>query len=1347
VLSIFVSHSRHDQKSADEIAAAAARVGVEAIFLDFDPDTGAGAGAEWEKRLHDRLRGCRAVILALTPSWLASPWCRIVLAQARALGKTMLPVACAPLGEQVLPEFQAGDLIKWGTGPTRLEERLRPLALEFTQSFKLDRSRPPYPGLHAFEAADAAVYFGRDAEIRAVIERLDGHRIQGEPRLVVVTGLPGVGKSSLLKAGILPQLARRPQDWRLLPVIRPQEAPETLAKVADDSAATLLLPIDQLEDIVTLASAAERAAFVRALASALGGAHPMMVLATGRSDLLAGLLDASELAPLTETWPLSPMPLDRIPRIIEGPAAVAGIGLERGLAEAIRRDLQAPPALPLLAHTLRLLHERAGEAWKLGLDDYHSLGDPALALNPIENSVRLAADQAVRALKPSEAELAALRDAFVSRLVRRERGENLPQPARERDLPADSLRLVRALTEARLLSARPSAANGEDGSIEIAHEALLAAWPLVAQWLAEEKEFLSDRERIARAHAAWSAAADHQKPHALLGGILLARARDWLAQYPQRFGAEMTELKAFIVESAKKVDADEARLAAQEARARRSERRVVALALVLAFLFLGITAFSGWQYVLARQRETVARQAEFAAAQAEMAATQAAAASKEAQAQAVAERERAAAREARAVEEQARALVQRQRSLAAVAATEQLRGNLDRALRFAVLAARGSREERDAAPEQAARTALAAALFQADWSLVLSTHEDQVASAAFSPDGKRIVTASADATARIFDAMTGEEIMLLRGHGDFVNSAAFSPDGTRIVTASADKTARIWDTATGKEITILRGHDNWVIAAAFSPERRRVVTASADGTARIWDAAAAKETALLRGHDGYVTAAAFSPDGRRIVTASADKTARIWDATSGRQIDFLRHQDAVWSAGFSPDGARIVTASADAVAHVWNAATGRELAQLRGHEDRVQSAVFSPDGKRILTASNDRTARIFDAATGKELAVLRGHEGSVRSAGFSPDGKRVVTASNDRTARVRETVANRELATLRAHEGSVNAAVYGPGGNRIVTASDDGTARIFESASGREIMALRGHDSAVRAAAFSPDGKRVVTASRDRTARIFDAENGSEPLVLRGHEGALNFAAFSPDGKRVVTASDDNTARIFDAAAGKEILALRGHEAAVNSAAFSPDGSRIVTASADRTARIFDAATGEETLTLIGHESFVQSAAFSPDGRRIVTASADRTARVWDAATGSMLAVLRGHELIVTAAAFSPDGTRIVTASADKSARIFDAASGRELAQLRGHDGIVNSAAFGPDGMRILTASADRTARVWDAAFAAMSAKALVAAACERPLHGLASLTRDEMRIAGYPDETPELDVCAPPSP
>jgi predicted oxidoreductase (fatty acid repression mutant protein) len=210
--------------------------------------------------------------------------------------------------------------------------------------------------------------------------------------------------------------------------------------------------------------------------------------------------------------------------------------------------------------------------------------------------------------------------------------------------------------------------------------------------------------------------------------------------------------------------------------------------------------------------------------------------------------------------------------------TKLLRGEIDSALR---LASRGTRIDlalpSDVVKASAAAAALAAAVSQANWRFALGGHDDYVYSAAFSSDGSRIVTASEDKTARIWDAASAKEIAVLRGHVGTVLSAAFSPDGSRIFTASSDST-RIWDTASAKEIAVLRGHVGTVLSAAFSPDGSRIVTASWDNTARIWDAASAKEIAVLRGHDYYVQSAAFSSDGSRIVTASWDKTARIWDA-------------------------------------------------------------------------------------------------------------------------------------------------------------------------------------------------------------------------------------------------------------------------------------------------------------------------------------------------------------------------------------------------------------------------------------------------------------------------------------
>jgi len=581
--------------------------------------------------------------------------------------------------------------------------------------------------------------------------------------------------------------------------------------------------------------------------------------------------------------------------------------------------------------------------------------------------------------------------------------------------------------------------------------------------------------------------------------------------------------------------------------------------------------------------------------------------------------------------------------------------------------------------------------------LVITGHTDIVGDAVFSPDGRRVLTSSYDKTARIWDGITGRQLLSVSGHAQRLRSTTFSPDGRRIAAASMDGTARIWDAVTGQQLLVLNGHTKAAQTVAFSPDGRRVVTASEDRTARLWDATTGEQRMVFIGHQDGLLDARFSPDGRQIVTSSRDDTARIWDVETGRQLrSLIGHSDRVNSADFSPDGRRIVTSSYDDTARIWDARSAQQMLVLSINTG-IERATFSPDGDYVVTASFDAVARIWDAVNGRQLRVLSGHTKNVESAVFSPDGRKVVTASNDGTARIWAITSARLRLLMRGHTDRVNGAVFSPDGQRVATASDDNTVRIWDARSGRELMVLKGHADRVLCVAFSPDGRRIVTGSNDRTARIWDARSGVQLLVLNGHTNRVASAAFSADGRFIVTGSYDKTARIWDAANGRPLLVLSGHSDRVSGAAFSPDGRLVATGSYDKTASIWDRSTGHQMLVLRGHTDHLTGVAFSPDGRQVVTISEDTTARIWDTASGEQLRILSGHTDTIEGVAFSPDGQRVATSADDKTARIWDAMSGEQLLVIAGHTDSVETASFSPDGRDLLTASDDRTVAIWDA--------------------------------------------------
>jgi WD40 repeat protein len=491
-------------------------------------------------------------------------------------------------------------------------------------------------------------------------------------------------------------------------------------------------------------------------------------------------------------------------------------------------------------------------------------------------------------------------------------------------------------------------------------------------------------------------------------------------------------------------------------------------------------------------------------------------------------------------------------------------------------------------------------------------HQAPVNDASFSPDNHRVVTASDDKTARVWDVETGRSVMVLNGHAAAVLRAVFSPDGRWVLTRSSDRTSRIWEVATGNAIHVLSGHRDVLNAAIFSSDGRRVATVSSDGTARLWDANSGQTLQLIKVPQGRVDSVVFSADSRRIATTQG-KTVRMFKTEP--EVKVLSHAQRVWRAAFSADGRRIATASADKTASIWDAETGKLVVSLGGHQKAVSSVAFSREGRRVLTGSEDGTARIWDVETGKTIAVFIGHGDTVESVAFSPDARRVVTASFDKTARVWDAETGKPVAVLDGHTDYVYDAAFSPDGLRIITGSRDGTARIWDAASGAGLIRLSGDANEVRHAAFSPDGRRIITATVRRlhsnenaAARLWDAETGKQLLVLAQDKVSI-FAVYSPDGRRVLTVGSASGS-VWDAETGELIVLLLGHTDALIRGAFSKSGARIVTGSRDKTARIWDAATGK-TVGILTHDQMVYMAEFSHDERRVVTASEDTTARVW----------------------------------------------------------------------------------------------------------------------------------------
>jgi WD40 repeat protein len=491
--------------------------------------------------------------------------------------------------------------------------------------------------------------------------------------------------------------------------------------------------------------------------------------------------------------------------------------------------------------------------------------------------------------------------------------------------------------------------------------------------------------------------------------------------------------------------------------------------------------------------------------------------------------------------------------------------------------------------------------------ITLRGHASGVSCVTFSPDGQRLASGSDDGTIKLWDANTDAEnltqrawiqrnrpaseaeILTFRGDSR-VSAVAFSPDGERLASASADSRVKVWNVTDGAEMLTMRGHQGSVYSVSFGPDGQRLTSAGDDGTVKLWDASSGVEILTLRGHKGSVHSVAFSPNGQRLGSSSSDLTIKLWDAHSSSEVLTLHaHTGVVNAVAFSPDGQRLASASPDDTVRLWDATSGAEVVTLRFTTDSypnpkppfcwVKSIAFTPDGRGLASAWRDGSVKLSNTANGAERFTQWMHKGHVPSVALSPDGRRLASAS-DKTIKVWDAASGSEVLLLLGHTGSVCSVTFSPDGQRLASGSWDKTVKLWDAVTGAEILTLRGHTHWVNSVSFSPDGQHLASASSDKTVKLWDVTGGAEMRTLSGHTDYVTSVTFSPNGQRLASASSDRTVKIWDATSGAEILTLRGHTNDVTSVAFNSDGQRLASASYDGTVRLWDVVPAGTRATL-----------------------------------------------------------------------------------------------------------------------------------------------------------------------
>ncbi len=1111
------------------------------------------------------------------------------------------------------------------------------LPIESAISIQPDDTISPYQGLEPFGKEQARFFFGREQVVEKIWQELD------QKHFVAVIGASGSGKSSVVRAGLIPWVDRN--GWQVLdPLLRPGIAP--LSKLITifepyfqgirqtqrleqliyreqqglvELAANLptpaqglnryLLIVDQFEEIFTQSAIEERTRFIDLLTEVSGSpCSNIAIVITIRADFVEECLRYLALTQIMDQQGIFMPPLEGadLERAIVKPAALQGYELESGLLGRIIGDAgREQGILPLLQFTLwELWKERNQTKRQLELEQYRQIGGLTGALNKRAETFYQDC---------SEFEKAWLQKICL-RLVRTGKQQkdarcrqslrqllNLGQTERDRETILD---LIEEMTRRRLFI---RGAEGIEDWVDLAHEALIEGWATFAEWCEYDRDWRRIKDRLYERHQEWQ---EHDEdPSFLIPKSMMLELE--AKQKNLELDAQNLEIKRFFQESYehhKKADLaiDQQRLhsANQAQKALRSNKPILGLIKTLELIDESLKLQPLTQDLPSIFQDTLRQSMEISREQ------------------------------------------NRFDHLTSIVKCVAISPDA----RWIVSGAKDSTLK----------------LWDVEGTChqVFRGHESTVWAVAFTPDGKHIVSGSEDATLRLWNLdghLIGQPWM---GHTDCIRSVTVAPNGEWIASASKDRTVRLWNLDGTLYAPPFHGHEDWVLSVAASPNSDWVVSGSADGTIRRWTINGEPYGEPFYGHTRWVRSVAVSPSGTFVVSGSEDNSIRLWNLDgSPKGEPFEGHQERVLSVAIAPNDQFIVSGSADCTIRLWDLQGHRIGEVFAGHQDWVRSVRVAPNAQFVASASRDKTVRLWDLQGNLMSRMIQPDQGRILSVAFSPDGRSIASGGESTKVQQWDVQTHNLMRSLEGHTSWIRSIKFTHDGNYIVSGSADTTLRLWnvqpDSSTEQFKVLSDGHDAWVRSVAVSPTGEFVISSSDDKTVCLWSLSDGDYCFdqCFGQHDDRVLSVAVSPDPARrlVASGSADHTIRLWDLDQSSQPIVFKGHQSRVLSVAFSPeDGRYIVSGSQDKTLRLWDLRGNQ--LWVQQHEDKVRAVVFSSDGKFIASGSEDRTIRLWDLKGNPIGLPFKGHQATVRSIKFSPDadGRWIVSGSEDGTIRLWE---------------------------------------------------------------------------------------------